>query len=106
MSYIIKQDSMAEGHSIQSGVPMKALHPTTNRWIEVEGHTVKQITDEMELEDLPEGTKWSAKVDGKLVHSGTISGEIVEIVSYNPDNDTETVQSDDSSPVPESSGDN
>lgn len=85
---------------------MKALHPTTNRWIEVEGHTVKQIVDEMNLEETPEGSKWSAKVDGKLVHSGTISGEVVEIVSYNPDNDTETVQSDDSSSVSESSTDN
>ena len=84
---------------------MKALHPIENRWIEVEGHTVKQITDSL---NLPETNfKYALKVNGELVKSGSVSEDsVIEVVEYDPDNDTETVQSDDTDSVPQSSGDN
>lgn len=76
---------------------MKVLHPIENKWVEVEGHTVKQIADELNLPDTSEGSKWALKVDGSLIHSGTVNGEVVEVVEHSSD----TVENNTTVPVEE-----
>ena len=81
---------------------MKVLHPTENKWLEVDGHTVKQIIDNMNL--FQTDFKYGLKVNGEFVKSGNVPEDsVVEVVEYDPSNDTETVQP---SSVSESSTDN